>query len=239
MRWPAGFFRRRVEKSMRLILASVSPRRRELLRQCGIDCEVQSANIEEAWREGETPDGTALRLAREKARDVLRCLKGSDAWILAADTVVADGPAVLGKPRDTTQAGEYLRRLRGREHRVITGVCLLHSPSEKEFTAVETTGVRMREYSPAEMDAYLASGDALDKAGAYAVQDPSFRPVDSMAGCYTNVVGFPMCRVYDLLEQTGWNPSRPLPEGCRAGGACGFAALEFPRSKRTPRRAIS
>jgi MAF protein len=215
---------------MRLFLASVSPRRRELIRQCGIDCEVQSANVEEAWREGETPEATALRLAREKARDARRCLKGSDAWILAADTVVADGSAVLGKPRDTRQAREFLQRLRGREHRVITGVCLLHWPSEKEFTAVEITGVRMRDYSPAEMEEYLAGGDGMDKAGAYAIQHPVFRPVESLAGCYTNVVGFPMCRVFDLLERTGWNPSRPLPEGCRAGGACGFEAKEFPRS---------
>jgi MAF protein len=218
-----------VEKSMRLILASVSPRRRELLQQCGVDFEARSANIEETWRGDELPGETALRLAREKARDALRSLKGSDAWILAADTVVADGSEVLGKPRDTSQAGEYLRRLRGREHRVITGVCLLHSPSEKEFTAVETTGVQMREYSPSEIDEYLAGGDGMDKAGAYAVQDPSFRPVESVAGCYTNVVGLPMCRVYDLLERTGWNPFRPLPEGCRAGGACGFEAMEFPR----------
>jgi MAF protein len=224
---------------MRLILASVSPRRRELLRQCGIECEVQSANIEEAWREGETPDAMALRLAREKARDVSLLLKESDGWILAADTVVADGPAVLGKPRDTRQAGEFLQQLRGREHRVVTGVCLLHSPAEKEFTAVEVTTVRMREYSPAEMDAYLASGDGMDKAGAYAVQHPVFRPVESLAGCYTNVVGLPLCRVYDLLERTGWKPARPLPKGCRSDGVCGFEAMEFPRSKRMRRRAIA
>ncbi len=214
---------------MRLILASISPRRRELLRQCGIDCEVRSANIEETRHGRETPDAMALRLAREKARDAGRDLKGSGAWILAADTVVADGSEILGKPRDAAMAGEYLRRLRGREHRVITGVCLLHAPSGKEFTAVETTGVRMREYSAAEMEAYLASGDGMDKAGGYAVQDPSFRPVESLAGCYTNVVGFPLCRVYDLLERTGWKPIRPLPETCRAGGECGLAAGEFPR----------
>jgi septum formation protein len=221
---------------MRLILASVSPRRRELLRQCGIDCEVHSANVEETRREGETPEAMALRLAREKAHAAQGGLKGSDAWILAADTVVADGPAVLGKPREAAMAGEYLRRLRGREHRVITGVCLWHPPDDEEFTAVEVTAVRMREYSPAEMAAYLKSGDGMDKAGGYAIQDPSFQPVEFIAGCYTNVVGFPVCRVFDLLMRTGWTPLRPLPEGCRAGGICGWEAADFPRSKRTRRR---
>jgi septum formation protein len=214
---------------MRLILASVSPRRRELLRQCGIDCEVRSADIEEALREGEKPEAAALRLALEKARDVSRPLKGSGAWILAADTVVADGPAVLGKPRDAAQAREYLLRLRGREHRVITGVCLLRPPTEEAFTAVELTTVRMRDYSPSELEEYLESSDAMDKAGAYAIQHPAFHPVESLDGCYTNVVGFPMCRVYDLLERAGSKPIRPLPEGCRAGGACGFDDRKFPR----------
>jgi septum formation protein len=224
---------------MRLILASVSPRRRELLRQCGIDCDVQSADIEEATREGEQPEETALRLSREKARAVRQRLKGRAAWILAADTVVADGSLILGKPRDERQAREFLARLRGREHRVITGVCLLHAPAEKEFTAVERTPVRMRDYSSAEVEEYLATGDGMDKAGAYAIQHPSFRPVESLAGCYTNVVGLPVCRVYDLLERTGRSPTRPLPKGCRAGGACGFDEMKFPHPIRRRRRAIS
>jgi septum formation protein len=222
---------------MRLILASVSPRRWELLRQCGIDCEVRSADIEESLREGEKPDAAALRLAREKAREISRPLKGSDAWILAADTVVADGSAILGKPRDAAQAREYLQRLCGREHRVITGVCLLHPPTEEAFTAVEFTTVRMRNYSPAELEEYLASGDGLDKTGAYAIQHPVFHPVESLDGCYTNVVGLPMCRVYDLLERAGSKPTRPLPEGCRAGGACGFDGSKFPRPDPARRRA--
>jgi septum formation protein len=239
LRWPAGLTRRPDEKSMRLILASVSPRRRELVRQCGIECELRSADIEEIPRAGEAPEATALRLAREKARAALRCLKGRDAWILAADTVVADGAAVLGKPRDAGQAREYLLRLRGREHRVITGVCLLHDSEEKEFTAVEITGVRMRDYSPAKMEDYLAGGDGMDKAGAYAIQDSAFQPVESLAGCYTNVVGLPLCRVYELLERAGGKPGRPLPESCRAGGVCGFDEREFPRANRAPRRATS
>jgi len=224
---------------MRLILASISPRRRELLRQCGIDCEVQSADIEEAPRDGEAPEETALRLARDKANAVARSLKGSPAWILGADTVVADGSGVLGKPRDGKQAREYLVRLRGREHRVVTGVCLLLAPAGKEFTAVESTAVRMRNYSPSELEEYLSSGDGMDKAGAYAIQNPAFHPVESLGGCYTNVVGFPLCRVYDLLERAGETPPLPLPEGCRSRGACGLDEQKFPRSRQARRRATS
>jgi MAF protein len=222
---------------MRLILASISPRRQELLKLCGIPYEVHPADIEEICREGELPEATALRLAREKARGVAGALKGSDAWILAADTVVADGSAVLGKPRHLGQAREYLLRLRGGEHRVITGICLLRAPKEEEFTAVELTGVRMRNYSPSELESYLAGGDGMDKAGAYAIQDPSFHPVESLSGCYTNVVGLPLCRVYDLLERAGFKAGRPLPESCRAGGACGFGGSIFPPADEARRRA--
>lgn len=214
---------------MRLILASISPRRRELLQLSGIDCEIRPADLEEICQEGEPPEATALRLAREKARTVSSALKGSDAWILAADTVVANGAAVLGKPRDREQAREFLLRLRGKEHRVITGVCLLTSPGGEEFTAMELTMVRMRKYSPVELESYLADGDGMDKAGAYAIQDPSFHPVESVRGCYTNVVGLPLCRVYDLLERAGCQPDRPLPVSCRAGGECGFGGRLFPR----------
>ncbi len=208
---------------MKLILASVSPRRRDLLRQCGMDCDVLPIFAEELSRPGETPEETALRLAREKARLAFGRIGGRTGWILAADTVVADGGQALGKPRDIHEAEAFLLRLRGREHRVITGVCLMRAPEGEEKTDLVVTTVRMREYSPTELAEYLASGDALDKAGAYAIQHPSFRPVASIAGCYTNVVGLPLCRVYALLEGMGEKPDRPLPASCRAGGACDFA----------------
>ncbi len=210
---------------MKLILASVSPRRRELLRQCGIACDVMPVSADETPRPGETPEETALRLAREKVRLALDRIGGQACWILAADTVVADGGQMLGKPRDSREAETFLLQLRGREHRVITGICLIRAPEGEERTDCAVTAVRMREYSPAELEEYLASGDALDKAGAYAIQNPAFRPVASIAGCYTNVVGLPLCRVYALLEGAGEQPDRPLPEGCRAGGECGFARL--------------
>jgi septum formation protein len=212
-----------MEKPMTLILASASPRRRELLRKCGMVCEVSPVSIDEKPRAGEAPEATAVRLACEKARSARRRELGREGWILAADTVVADGEMVLGKPRDRRQAVEYLMRLRGREHRVITGVCLLAIPGGEEMTDIAVTTVRMRRYDVREAEAYAESGDALDKAGAYAIQDPSFRPVEDLSGCYTNVVGLPLCRVYALLERAGEPPRNPLPEGCRTGRCCGFA----------------
>ncbi len=208
---------------MTLILASESPRRRELLRQCGIDCEVSPVSIVEESREGETPGETALRLAREKAGAALLQWNGREGWILAADTVVADGGTVLGKPRDPRQAEEFLLRLRGREHRVITAVCMVRIPGGQEAAEVAVTAVRMRRYSKTEVKEYVAGGDAMDKAGAYAIQHSSFRPVESIRGCYTNVVGLPLCRVYALLERAEQKPERPLPEGCRTGQMCAFA----------------
>jgi septum formation protein len=213
---------------MKLILASESPRRRELLRRCGIDCEVMPVAVDEEIRPGEDPRAAALRLAVEKARAAAPRQVGRAAWILAADTIVADGAQPMGKPRDLRQAEEFLLRLRAREHRVITGVCLLRLPSGEESAETAVTAVRMRDFSAAELADYLASGDPLDKAGAYAIQHPAFHPVESIAGCYTNVVGLPLCRVYELLERAGDGPDRPLPEACRTGRTCGFAPAGMP-----------
>jgi MAF protein len=210
---------------VKLILASESPRRRDLLQECGIEFTVMPVSAEEAAHAKETPEATALRLGCEKARLAGEKAGGFEGWILAADTIVADGDRVLGKPRDNKQAEEFLLRLRGREHRVITGVCLRHAPDGRETADLAVTLVRMRRYSPAEIMEYLASGDALDKAGAYAIQHQSFRPVKFLAGCYTNVVGLPLCRVYPLFERAGIQLGRPLPESCRTGGTCAFSPL--------------
>jgi septum formation protein len=137
---------------------------------------------------------------------------------------------VMGKPRDRRQAEEFLLRLRDREHRVITGVCLLRLPSGEESAEAAVTAVRMRNYSSSEISDYLESGDALDKAGAYAIQHPAFRPVKSIGGCYTNVVGLPLCSVSRLLERAGAKPTRTLPEACRTGRECGLAPVPDPSS---------
>jgi MAF protein len=208
---------------MRLILASESTRRQALLRRCGIAYTAALAQVEETARGGESPEDTAIRLSREKARAAAGRLNGESAWILAADTVVADGVETLGKPADVVQAREFLLRLGGRDHRVITGVCLLRAPAGEERTDLAVTRVRMRNYGADELEAYLATGDGLDKAGAYGIQHPAFRPAESIDGCYANVVGLPVCRVYALLAAAGIPPRRPLPEGCRSGERCAFA----------------
>jgi MAF protein len=182
--------------------------------------------MDETARDGESPEETALRLSREKARAAAARLNGESAWVLAADTVVADGALILGKPADPAQAREFLQRLRGREHRVITGVCLLYAPEGGEWTDTAVTRVRMRAYGEDELEAYLATGDGLDKAGAYAIQHPVFRPVEFVDGCYANVVGLPVCRLYGLLEAAGIPPEKPLPEGCRSGKQCAFADVD-------------
>ncbi len=208
---------------MPLILASESPRRQAFLRMCGIQYAAVPARVTEIAQDGENPEETALRLSREKARAAAARWNGGPAWVLAADTVVTLGAHILGKPADAAQAREFLERLRGREHRVITGVCLLGAPNGGERTDLAVTRVRMRDYTPAELDAYLATGDGKDKAGAYAIQHPDFQPVDWVDGCYANVVGLPVCRVYALLEAAGIPPEKPLPEGCRTGAKCAFA----------------
>jgi MAF protein len=205
-----------------LLLASESPRRIALLRTCGIDYVVFPANIQERPLAGEFPIDTALRLAREKAEAVKCRAEWSKYFILAADTLVVDGETILGKPADRKQAGEFLKSLRGRTHRVITGVCLL-SPGQPDaqLDFVETS-VCMRDYSYAEVTAYLDSGDAMDKAGAYAIQHPLFRPVSAFSGCYANIVGLPVCRVRQMLETAGWEGLPSLPDGCREQSECGF-----------------
>jgi len=208
---------------MRLILASASPRRQHLLRRVGIEFAVAPVDADETACADETPEQNALRLAREKAHAAAGRLAGEGTLVLGADTVVADGARILGKPADTAQAREFLESLRGREHRVLTGVCLLDPAAGREGTDLAVTRVRMRNYTPEELEAYLATGDGLDKAGAYAIQHPVFRPVESIDGCYANVVGLPVCRLYALLEAAGVPPARPLPEGCRTGAACAFA----------------
>jgi MAF protein len=211
---------------MRLILASQSPRRIALLREYGIDCTAIPADIAEEAAAGERPAETAVRLAREKAAAVRTQVKSHPHYILAADTVVADGMDILGKPVDLSQAREFLVRLRGRTHRVITGLCLFCPGEAEPITGTMETTVRMRDYGPQEIDAYVLSGDALDKAGAYAIQHAAFHPVAAIDGCFANVVGLPVCRVQRMLADSGWIDLPPLPDGCRAQTACGYRNME-------------
>jgi septum formation protein len=191
----------------RLVLASASPRRRDLLAQVGIHPDaVAPAEVDETPLPRELPRPHALRLARAKAEAVARREPG--AFVLAADTVVACGRRILGKPGDADEAERWLRLLSGRRHRVVTAVALA-SRGGVRLRAVETA-VRFKRLSDAEIRAYLASGDWEGKAGGYAIQSRAGAFVPWIGGSYSNVVGLPLTETLGLLEGAGF----PLT-GCR------------------------
>ncbi len=198
-----------------LVLASNSPRRRELLALGGWTFQVRPADVDESQLPGETPGDYVLRLARSKAR---ACAAGARPGevILAADTTVAVDGDILVKPKDATEAAEMLRRLRGRGHQVYTGLAVLQAPGRDPLTDCCVTDVPMRNYSEAEIEAYVASGDPLDKAGAYAIQHPGFHPVEALAGCYASVMGLPLCHLVRTLGKLGIQPMADVPSGCQA-----------------------
>ena len=186
----------------RLVLASASPRRRELMGALRAAFEAVPPNgAETPPRSGEAPENFVMRLSLSKARAVSR--RVGDAIVVGADTAVVVDGVVLGKPVDPEDAVAMLARLRGRTHRVVTGVTVFDGASADSRTICKSTDVLMRQYSDEEISAYVASGDPLDKAGGYAVQDVAFRPADSMDGCYLNVVGLPLCETVTLLAEIG------------------------------------
>ena len=184
----------------RFILASASPRRADLLRQLGLPFDVIPSEIPEVLPPGPVKDAvTALALA--KARAVAR--RAGPAVVLGADTAVVLAGEVFGKPESPDDARRMLRALRGREHEVITGVALVEAPSGREETAAVVSRVLMREYSEAEIEAYVGSGEPFDKAGAYAVQAAGGALVATVDGCYSNVVGLPLTTTRRLLVSWG------------------------------------
>jgi len=184
---------------VRLILASNSPRRRELLQNAGFEFDVRPSGIEEIRLPEEPPEEFARRLAREKALDVaLHSIPGS--IVLGADTVVAANGEILEKPLDAADARRMLHALSGRTHRVITGVCLVRAPETVLACTHETTAVTFRELCDEEIEAYVASGEPFDKAGSYAIQGLASRFVPRIEGCYFNVVGLPIPLVYEVLK---------------------------------------
>lgn len=187
-----------------LILASASPRRRELLTQAGFSFQVQSIPVVEEPRPAENPLDLVRRLAREKAEAVFRaCVAEIDQprdplIVLGADTIVVCNEQILGKPRDDADAAHMLRLLSGRTHQVMTGICVL-SRAGAEISA-ETTLVTMSEISDTEISQYVATGESRDKAGAYAIQGRAARWIPQIVGCYFNVVGLPIARVAVMLQ---------------------------------------
>ena len=201
----------------RLILASSSPRRREIIAALDIQVQVSSSEVDEGpARPSESPEEYVVRLSREKALAAARSV--GDAVVLAADTSVVIDGAILGKPQDELDATRMLRLLRGREHTVITGVTALHTKSGRAVGTYKCTRVVLRRYSEQELEDYVRSGQPMDKAGAYAVQDPVFHPARRLHGCYLNAVGLPLCEVVTSLKALGVSarvrPDWQAPEQC-------------------------
>jgi len=188
---------------MKLILASSSPQRTEVLRNAGFLFEVVPAHVDESRREGETAGDFARRLAETKASVVAANLPqaGRPAIIVGADTVISVEGLILGKPADAQNAREMLRRLSGRTHEVITGLAVLSWPKGERRVEQETTRVTFTALKENEIEDYVASGEPLGKAGAYAIQGLGGRFVERVEGCYFNVVGLPLARLYRILRE--------------------------------------
>ena len=189
-----------LENRLVLILASASPRRQELLREAGIPFEVHAANINEDQIAGETPLEYARRLSREKAEAVAAIYP--QRYVLGADTIVVVEEQILGKPRDEADAARMLRLLSGRSHCVITGVCLM-GPGFVDVRS-ESTVVSVSKLSEQDISSYVATGEPMDKAGAYAIQGIASRWISRLEGDYFNVVGLPVGLVYGMLKEHGW-----------------------------------
>ena len=208
-----------------VVLASTSPRRRRLIRALDLLVSFVNPNVEETDSvKDEAPHAFVVRQSVRKAEGAGRTVADGTV-VIAADTAVSFDGRVLGKPADEREAMEMLRALRDRGHTVLTGVTVLETPSGRRLSGYRSTTVRMRGYSDEEIDAYAASGEPMDKAGAYAVQDMEFRPAAAVSGCYLNVVGLPLCDVADLLGgfgvRTGLRDGWELPPQC---GDCPLGA---------------
>lgn len=197
-----------------LILASNSPRRRQLFALGNWKFDVIVSDVDETQLAGETPKEYVLRLAVAKALAVAKNA-GAKAIIIGSDTAVIDGGEILGKPIDEADAERMLKQLRGRTHQVFTGLALHRMSDGKTLTELCITDVPMRNYSDDEIAAYIQTGDPLDKAGAYAIQHPDFQPVESMRGCYASVMGLPMCHLARALKKLDIHPLADVPMACQ------------------------
>jgi len=184
-----------------LLLASGSPRRAELLRNAGIAFEAEAPDVDETQRPGEPAEVYVQRLAEAKARAL--AARHPDRVILGADTTVVLGGEVLGKPRDRGDAARMLSLLSGRSHVVLTGICLIVPPAGAAYTDIAATTVDFLTLSLTDIDTYVASGEPMDKAGAYAIQGQAARFVRRLEGSYSNVVGLPVALVQGMCRAHG------------------------------------
>ncbi len=203
-----------------LILASGSPRRREWLGALGLAFAVIPSGVDETPPAGATPPEVAESLALVKAQDV--AARHPDAYVIGSDTLVTIDGAILGKPTDAADAARMLRTLRGRTHRVATGVALVppRATGGETKSFVEVADVTMHPFTEVAMGAYLATDEPYDKAGGYAVQGAGGALVAGIGGCYTCVVGFPICRVAALLRDAGYTFPRDPAAACDPGTRC-------------------
>jgi septum formation protein len=203
-----------VTDKMILLLASNSPRRRQLFALGNWMFNVIVSDVDESQLAGEAPREYVLRLAQAKALAVAEKADPENI-IIGSDTAVIDGNEILGKPNNKEDAERMLKQLRGRTHQVFTGIAIYRVSDGKMLTELCITDVPMRPYSDDEIKAYVQTGDPMDKAGAYAIQHPDFQPVESMRGCYASVMGLPMCHVIRALQKLDVHPTADVPMACQ------------------------
>lgn len=186
-----------------IVLASASPRRRELLAQVGIRCTVIPSGADETLLPGETPEQHVLRLALEKAQEVARRPDSPGRWFIGSDTIVLRDATILGKPADAAEAAEMLRSLSGRSHQVLSAFAIFDRESGRCRSEAVTTLVHFKQLTAREIAGYIASGEPFDKAGSYAIQGIGAFMVPAIEGSYSNVVGLPVAQVVAALEELG------------------------------------
>ena len=208
----------------KLILASSSPRRAEVLRNAGIEFEVRPADIDETRRPSEPASDYVQRLALEKARAAADSETSANNFIvIGADTVVVNAGEILLKPDSPDDARRMLRQLSGGVHEVHTGLAVIRMPQKIERVIEEVTSVHFASLSDAEIDAYIATGEPFDKAGAYGIQSLGGRYVTRVEGCYFNVMGMPLGRLWATLKEFGWSAEWTVDHGPSTNGPIGQA----------------
>ncbi|HEY62879.1 MAG TPA: septum formation protein Maf [Anaerolineae bacterium] len=197
-----------------IILASNSPRRKWLFEKLGLNFKIQPADVDEENYTDEHPGEYVIRTANQKAHWISNLIE-EPAIIIAADTTVAIGNRILGKPMNVKEAVQMLQELRGKTHQVYTGLSVIRVPELITRNDLCVTEVPIRYFSDDEMMAYIATGDPFDKAGAYAIQHHGFHPVEDLAGCFANVVGLPMCHLARTLSDFGISIKNDIPQICK------------------------
>ena len=192
-----------MSKTPQIVLASGSPRRKVMLENLGIDFVVIPSNAVEEELPGETPKEHVVRLSIDKAKEVAEREEVNGRWFIGSDTIVLQDDKILGKPANETEAAAMLKSLSGNNHQVLSGYAIIDREEMEVVADVVSTDVRFRELTDSEIAGYIASGEPMDKAGAYAIQGMGGVFVESIDGSYNNVVGMPLCQVVEVLKRMG------------------------------------